>query len=73
MKVFHENRKRSFAKMISWRVVATLTTTIVVFFFTGEFALAVGVGVFDALLKLVFYYAHERAWNKSMWERDKGF
>lgn len=64
------SRKRSFAKMISWRIIATVITMTLVFIFTGEFVLAAGIGIFDAILKLVFYYGHERAWNKTLWGRE---
>ena len=64
-----DTRTRSFAKMISWRIIATATTMALVFIFTGELVLALGIGVFDVVLKLIFYYGHERAWNKVLWGR----
>jgi uncharacterized membrane protein len=59
-----ENVKRSFLKTITWRIIASLTTMTLVLIFTGKFSLAIGVGIFDFLLKMIFYYAHERIWNK---------
>jgi len=70
MIIVGESRKRSLAKMISWRVIATATTVTLVFLFTGEIAVAAGVGVFDVILKLAFYYGHERAWNTVRWGKD---
>ncbi len=64
-----DKRVRSISKAISWRVLATLTTMIVVFFFTGELVLAAGVGLIDALIKLLVYYGHERVWNLIAWGR----
>ena len=58
---------RSIAKTISWRVIATLTTTVLVLLFTGSLAIAAGVGSVEAASKMVFYYAHERAWNRISW------
>lgn len=58
---------KSIIKGITWRVIATLTTFILVLIFTGEINLALGVGIFDILLKLLFYYLHERAWNRTNW------
>jgi len=60
---------RSITKGISWRVIATITTMTLVFLFTGDVSLSLGIGAFDVLLKLVFYYAHERAWNGIAWGR----
>ena len=58
---------RSVIKGISWRTVATLTTMLLVFIFTGKFYLAFGVGAFEILAKLCLYYAHERTWNGIKW------
>jgi len=40
---------------------------ILVLIFTGDLALTAGVGFFDVTLKLMFYYLHERAWNRTTW------
>lgn len=55
---------RSVVKALSWRVVATLTTTGLVFAFTGRFDLAITVGLFEAVAKMALYFMHERVWNK---------
>ena len=65
-----ETHKRSLFKAISWRVLATLTTMIVVFLFTGELFLAIGVGILDATIKILIYYGHERVWNTIKWGRS---
>lgn len=62
-----ENHTRSVAKAMSWRVFATLTTMTVVFLFTGQLLLSLGVGATEVLSKLVLYYAHERIWDKIQW------
>ena len=62
-----EFRKRSFVKAISWRIIATSTTMALVFFFTGELALATSVGILDVISKLILYYGHERSWNLINW------
>jgi uncharacterized membrane protein len=58
---------RSIAKAMSWRIVATLTTFTIVYILTGELTLSLEVGVFDATLKMLFYYLHERGWGKISW------
>jgi len=60
---------RSLAKGVSWRFIATLTTMTLVFLFTRNLSLSLSIGVFDVLLKLFFYYIHERAWNGITWGR----
>ena len=62
--MFEETSTRSVVKALSWRIVATLTTTGLVFAFTGRFDLAITVGVFEAVAKMALYFAHERLWNR---------
>ena len=71
-----ENRVRSLLKAISWRIVATSTTMLLVFLFTGNLVISVGVGSLEILLKIVIYYVHERIWNmlnfgKAYYTREK--
>lgn len=58
-----EKRVRSVAKTISWRIVATSTTILLVFLFTRDFVISLGVGSLEVLAKTVIYYVHERIWN----------
>ncbi len=62
-----ESRRRSVAKSLSWRTVATLTTILIVLLFTGEIELAVAIGGVEVVAKLVIFYLHERLWQKAGW------
>ena len=58
---------RSILKGISWRVVATTDTILVVLLVTcllGECSIenAIKIGAFEFLLKLAIFYFHERIW-----------
>lgn len=64
-----DTRKRSISKAITWRILATITTMVLVFVFTGEWKLSLGVGVLDVVIKLLLYYGHERIWNSVKWGR----
>ena len=64
-----ETRKRSITKAISWRIIATLTTVVIVFIFTGEILLSLGIGFFEIISKMIFYYFHERTWDGIRWGR----
>ena len=59
-----ETPKRSIAKTISWRVVATIITGGVTYALTGRFDFAVTVGLADTGVKFFTYYAHERIWTR---------
>ena len=59
-----ETPKRSIAKTISWRFVATIITGGVTYFLTGRLDFAVTVGIADTFVKFFTYYAHERMWSR---------
>ena len=62
-----EQRIRTIAKTISWRVIATFATMLIVYLYTREMALSIGVGAVEVVSKMALYYAHERLWSKSRW------
>jgi uncharacterized membrane protein len=66
-----EKNVRSLAKSITWRVVATLTTILLVFLFTGDIVVSTSVGTLEFLVKTVIFYIHERVWNMSNFGREK--
>ena len=65
------SRMRSILKALSWRIVATVTTILIVFFFTGEIVLALSVGAVEVIAKIILYYLHERGWNRLSWGQKK--
>ena len=65
-----EHRKRSIIKAACWRVIATSTTMILVFIFTGEVLISIGVGFVEVISKIIFYYFHERIWDKISWGKS---
>ena len=54
---------RSLAKAFSWRIVATLTTSIIAYAVTGRLDTAALIGGIEFFLKFLIYYLHERAWQ----------
>ena len=69
--MYKETNKRSVVKGISWRVVATTTTIIIVYIFFGRLDLAIAAGLIETVLKVGLYWAHERAWFKVRWGKKK--
>jgi len=55
-----ETHLRSFFKGITWRIIAT-----------GDFVITLSVGFFEVIAKLLFYYLHERVWNRIRWGKYK--
>jgi len=62
-----EKHSRSVTKAITWRFIATMTTVVLVYVFTGRLAMALEVGGLELTLKLLFYFLHERGWGKIRW------
>jgi adenylylsulfate kinase len=60
----YETKSRSVLKAFSWRTCATLTTAVLVFSFTGEFAMAITIGCLEVFAKMALYFFHERLWHK---------
>jgi uncharacterized membrane protein len=56
--------KRAAAKTLTWRALATATTISVAFIFTGSIEISFSIGVIESLLKMLFYYFHEKAWDR---------
>ncbi len=69
--MYRETNQRSIVKGISWRVVATTTTIIIVYVFFGRLDLAIAAGMFETVLKVGLYWAHERAWFKVHWGKKR--
>jgi len=61
---------RTLLKTLSWRMIATITTMVIVYLYTREMALSLGVGVFEVTSKLVLYYFHERLWQRVRWGKS---
>jgi len=66
-----ETTRRSIAKALSWRALATVITASLAFFVTGEIEVAAKIGFADTLIKLVVYIGHERLWNRITFGRQQ--
>jgi uncharacterized membrane protein len=65
-----ETSKRSIAKALTWRFLASLATFIISLMLTGDFVTATGIASVQVVVNLVLYYLHERVWNKTNWGRE---
>jgi uncharacterized membrane protein len=66
-----DSNRRSVAKALSWRLLATIITTSLVFWLTGKGEFAATVGLADTFIKFAIYFAHERLWNRIPYGRQK--
>jgi uncharacterized membrane protein len=66
-----EKRNRSIVKTISWRTVGTIDTIFISWLVVGDVNFAVTIGGIELFTKMLLYFLHERAWNKSNFGRIK--
>lgn len=62
-----DGHARTTAKTASWRLLASLDTTLLALVFTGSPAAALSIGGLEVITKLGLYYLHERAWERVRW------
>ncbi|MBU2651561.1 MAG: DUF2061 domain-containing protein [Bacteroidetes bacterium] len=74
-----ENPLRSIAKTISWRLIASGTTFLIVFVifrrysektFNEVLETASFITIIEMFAKLLFYYLHERLWTNINWGKE---
>lgn len=65
-----ETTRRSIAKAISWRILATIITTAIALAMTGKWEFAATIGVADTVFKFFIYFGHERLWNRISYGRE---
>jgi uncharacterized membrane protein len=66
-----ENKKRSIAKTLTWRITASLVTFVIVWIITGDWKMGGSIAGIEVITKMFFYYFHERIWIKIKWETKK--
>lgn len=69
-KVDKASPARTVAKTVSWRIVASLTTFIIMYISTGNKVAAATIGAavgVEVISKMVIYYFHERLWENVNW------
>ena len=63
------NHARSLAKTLSWRVMGSVFTFLISLLVTGSTTIASTIVVAEIVIKIAFYYFHERVWLLSPWGR----
>lgn len=67
----YEKISRSLAKTITWRITTSIDTFIIAWVITGSWQLGGSIAIIEVLTKIIFYYVHERVWNKINWGKRK--
>jgi uncharacterized membrane protein len=67
---FEERIPRSLAKVITWRVLVTITNFFGGWIASGNPWVGLGVVTFALVVNSIMYFFHERAWNASDWGKN---
>jgi uncharacterized membrane protein len=62
---------RSLVKGITWRIIGTIDTFILAYFFFGKINLALPIAITEVFTKILLYFLHERGWNLIKWGRGR--
>ena len=62
-----DSHARSIAKAISWRILGTIATSLLVFVFTRRWSISLAVGGVEFLTKIGLFWLHERVWARVRW------
>lgn len=57
-------RSRLLVKSLSWRILSTSVSFLLVWYITGNMLIAANVAVINFFLKYILFYLHERVWEK---------
>jgi uncharacterized membrane protein len=60
----NDSIKKSIFKTITWRIVALLITSTIVFLYTKDLTFSASVATLDLMIKAIAYFVHERCWNR---------
>ncbi len=66
-----ESHARSIAKAVSYRLLGSATTALIVYVTTKNTAISAGAGAADMFLKIGLYFLHERIWDRISFGRTQ--
>ena len=66
-----ESHARSIVKAVSYRLLGSSVTGLILFVVTGKGTISVIGGVADMVLKIGAYFVHERIWDRIDFGRTK--
>jgi uncharacterized membrane protein len=61
---FYEKAMRSLGKVVTWRVLVTITNFVGGYLASGSWVVGLGVVSFALVVNSILYFFHERIWNR---------
>ena len=62
-------KQRSFAKSLTWRLVAVVSSFVVAYALTKDISFSINITIVSNVVNFILYYLHERIWLKFRWGR----
>lgn len=69
MKKFKEKHPRTLVKVITWRILLTISHVVNGLIVTGSILMGLKIAGLAAVINSVLFWAHERSWNLAQWNR----
>ncbi len=63
----HNTPKRVLVKATSWEIFSTSLTAIISYPFTDNICSSIELALWCLIIKIVFYYYHDRLWHQISW------
>ena len=67
---FYEKAMRSLGKVVTWRILVTITNFVGGWLASGSWAVGLGVVSFALVVNSILYWVHERVWNTTDWGKQ---
>ena len=65
-----DSSSRSIAKAVSYRILGSTATSVIVYALTGKMGASLVAGAADIVIKIAVYYVHERIWDRISFGRQ---
>jgi uncharacterized membrane protein len=59
-----QSSRVSLLKAVTWRMVGTIDTMLLGWFYSGNFLMGLKIGFTEVFTKILLYYLHERLWHR---------
>jgi len=71
MNILSETRTRTILKVITWRVLLTISHVVNAFVITGSLITGLQIAGMAAVINSILFWLHERIWNIAQWNRKE--
>lgn len=61
---------RSLMKAVSWQSISFVLTGTIIYLFTGDLCFTFELTFTCQLIKILFFYCHERMWHQIRWGKE---